>query len=173
MVSLNLNRCGRSEASDENGPNMGNHNHVLDRLRPNDNILSLTSHHHGPPHHQIIPDPSRIPHRLLRSHHPPNRGHLRSDHRPHLPQILQQSSRPHPPPKNRGRPSVVDIRHAGGRPDRNQEITRSTVTRVDPSRAGNHRPAKRVLAGPTVRPGGVGGGVYVYGAARFFPEGMP
>ena len=90
MVSINLNRRGRSQTGAKNVAHMGNHHHVLDSLRPNDHILGVTGYHHEPSHRKIIPDPGGIAHRLLRRKHPPNRPRLRPHHRPSHEESVKQ-----------------------------------------------------------------------------------
>ncbi|KAL8483775.1 hypothetical protein ACS0TY_026456 [Phlomoides rotata] len=86
MEPVHLNRRGRSEGGGKNAPHVGHHHNVLDRLRPNDHLLCLPSHHPRPPHRQLR-DPDGLPCRFLRGHQPPHRPHLRPHHHPHLPPL--------------------------------------------------------------------------------------
>lgn len=148
---------------------MGHNSHVLDSLRPNDNLLCFTGHHNGPSYRKIIPNPGGLPHCLLRRHNPHNRRLLRPDHVSHVQKSVKESARAHALTKDRRWPSLVHIRHGCGRAAGNQEIARGAIS----GPAEKYGSVECLLAGSTVRVGGVRGGVYVHGAARFLLKGVP
>lgn len=164
MVPFDFNRRRRSENGDHDAPDLGDDNHVLDNIRPNDNFLSVTSHHHGPPHRKILPHPSGVLDRLFRGEHSVDRSGVRPHHRPSRQTGPQTPTRANPTSTDRGWPSHVCVSHGCSRVDRDQTTSHGS----DPwagQRPVKGGPTQCVLVGSSVFLGGVRGGVYLHRAA--------
>nr|XP_010919515.1 protein NRT1/ PTR FAMILY 6.3 isoform X1 [Elaeis guineensis] len=167
VATVYADRRGGGEAGDPDAAGVGHHHHVLDRLRPDDHLLGLPGHHDGPPHRPLLPDPSRLPHRLLCRLHPPHGSHLRPRRRPRRPPPHRQPAGPHPAPAHRRRPHPLHLRHGGRRAHGAQAPPRGLR-----GRCGVDGAAERVLAGAAVLLHGRRGGLHLHRPAGFLLEGV-
>ena len=121
VVSLQLNRRGRSENGTKNATHMGHHHHVLDNPRSNDHILGSTSDNHGPSHRKNISNPRGINDRFLNWNHSPNCPLLRPFHRSRGKESAQEPTWVHPLATHWSWFSTLSDFHGGRSTNRNKE----------------------------------------------------
>ncbi|KAJ4839978.1 hypothetical protein Tsubulata_033153, partial [Turnera subulata] len=92
---------------EEDVTNLGHDYNVLEYPRPNDHILSATSHHHGPSHWRKLPNPTSIPHSLPSGQHSNRCPNLRPYRCPNRKESPTTPTGPNPTPESRDWPTAI------------------------------------------------------------------